>query len=191
MSGFTVDWFSRRSGFFTETLGKNKLTRCLEIGCFEGRSAVWMVQNLLNAEGHLYCLDTWKGGPKGTDMVAVENRFLNNTKPFSSQITVLKGTSFEGLVGLLAKEQETFDFIYIDGSHTAWDVLADCVLAWRLLKVGGIMAMDDYMWGKDTLGDRSPFPAVNAFLETHGRFLNVLHKDYQVWVKKKNDDQDD
>lgn len=32
--------------------------------------------------------------------------------------------------------------VYIDGSHWAKDVLTDAVMAWRLLKEGGVMILD-------------------------------------------------
>ncbi|MCZ6464828.1 MAG: class I SAM-dependent methyltransferase [Proteobacteria bacterium] len=46
------------------------------------------------------------------------------------------------LEGLL----EAGDFIYIDGCHEAACVLLDAVLSWDLLKVGGTMIFDDYVW---------------------------------------------
>ena len=47
-----------------------------------------------------------------------------------------------------AEVSGAFDFIYIDGSHMRVDVLLDAVLAWQLLKPGGIMALDDYEWNE-------------------------------------------
>ena len=44
------------------------------------------------------------------------------------------------------------DFIYVDGSHQAHDVLCDAILSFKLLRVGGIVCFDDYLWG------RSAFP---------------------------------
>ena len=32
--------------------------------------------------------------------------------------------------------------IYVDGSHVPQDVLTDAVMAWKLLKQGGIMILD-------------------------------------------------
>ena len=32
--------------------------------------------------------------------------------------------------------------VYIDGSHRPEDVLTDAVMAWKLLKEGGIMILD-------------------------------------------------
>ena len=39
---------------------------------------------------------------------------------------------------------ETFDLIYIDGSHTAWAVLIDLAYCAAILDVGGMMIIDDY-----------------------------------------------
>ncbi len=45
---------------------------------------------------------------------------------------------------LLLQEQEgQFDFIFIDGWHTFDHTLLDCFYATRLLRVGGILAIDD------------------------------------------------
>ena len=38
---------------------------------------------------------------------------------------------------------QKYDIIYIDGSHEARDVLEDAVLAYRLLKIGGLLIFDD------------------------------------------------
>ena len=38
----------------------------------------------------------------------------------------------------------SFDLAYIDGSHRASEVVVDVSLAWRLLKRGGLMLLDDY-----------------------------------------------
>lgn len=83
----------------------------------------------------------------------------------------------------------SFDFIYIDGSHQAPDVLADAVLAFRLLRVGGVMAFDDYLWaenlpyGKDPI--RSPKLAIDAFTNIYTRKLTVLSAPlYQLYMQK-------
>ena len=38
-----------------------------------------------------------------------------------------------------------FDQIYIDGSHHSPDVILDLCLAYRLLKKGGVLILDDYI----------------------------------------------
>jgi predicted O-methyltransferase YrrM len=60
------------------------------------------------------------------------------------QVEIIKGDSFSALVKLNQEKKIEFDFIYIDGSHAACDVMSDAVLAWKLLKENGIMIFDDY-----------------------------------------------
>jgi hypothetical protein len=63
-------------------------------------------------------------------------------------------------------------------------VLADAVLAWPLLKPGGLVCFDDYGWWLDPAPERSPKLAVDAFLAVMRGRCEVLKKDYQVWVRK-------
>ena len=41
-----------------------------------------------------------------------------------------------------------FDFVFVDGSHFADDVVVDALEAWRVTKTGGLLAFHDY--GEDT-----------------------------------------
>ena len=87
--------------------------------------------------------------------------------PLSSKVRVFPTTSERALVALLGElhsghdrsdgrgdggdEKNSggdglFDLVYIDGSHSAKDVLLDSLLAWRLLRPGGAMIWDDYEW---------------------------------------------
>ena len=45
---------------------------------------------------------------------------------------------------MIISDINNFDLIYIDASHYAPDVLSDAVLAFKLLKPGGILIFDDY-----------------------------------------------
>ena len=48
------------------------------------------------------------------------------------------------IYALLAEgRQGSFDFIYVDASHRAPDVLLDAVLAFQLLRIGGLIIFDD------------------------------------------------
>ena len=51
---------------------------------------------------------------------------------------------------------ESFDIIYIDGSHAVNDVLEDAVLSFRLLKPEGILIFDDYRWVGALVRGREP-----------------------------------
>jgi predicted O-methyltransferase YrrM len=97
------------------------------------------------------------------------------------------------LAKLLASGKEGFfDFIYVDGSHQAPDVLCDAVMSFRLLRPGGIIAFDDYLWqeplpyGADPI--RSPKIAIDAFTNIYCRKITVLSMHlYQLYVRKLSD----
>jgi predicted O-methyltransferase YrrM len=77
-----------------------------------------------------------------------------------------------------------YDFIYIDGSHVARDVLTDACMAWQLLTKGGIMVFDDYLWGdpRDTL--HRPKLAIDAFINIFAEDLTVLHVGNQLAIMR-------
>jgi predicted O-methyltransferase YrrM len=54
-----------------------------------------------------------------------------------------RGDSSVHVLPHLLREDKRFDLIYIDGSHLFEEVLIDCYYCTRLLREGGIMALDD------------------------------------------------
>lgn len=139
-------------------LDTDKQLFCIEVGCFEGRSTLWFADKLLqHHESFLYCIDTWKGGEEvervklNYDMKLVERNFIKNiaAHPRHLQIKVMKDSSNRGLASLF-DYANAVDFIYLDGSHTQKDTLVDLVLALNLIKVGGMIIVDDYMNGMST-----------------------------------------
>ena len=80
--------------------------------------------------------------------------------------------------------------VYVDGGHGAPDVLADAVLAFRLLRVGGLMIFDDYLWGRDPERPddilRTPKPAIDAFLNVHWHAMRIVAGKpvYQLYARK-------
>lgn len=110
----------------------------LEIGVFEARTSVFLLDSILNIElpnrprGILHCIDPDITENGRTNLFHHDNYVLYNS------------TSFVTLVDLIQKDTTKFDFIYVDGEHNACGLLEDLVLSWKLLKVGGIMLIDDY-----------------------------------------------
>lgn len=191
---FTRDWFAHAQAeqvwrAVIPLMARRK--SALEIGAFEGRASVWIVENILEDGGFLTCIDTWGGGEEHTDInfEEVEARFARNSrraeeKNPTKQIFTRKAESVTLMARWVGDMQGDFDFIYIDGSHRAPDVLADAVLAWRLLAVGGVMVFDDYVWGdpRDIL--HRPKLAIDAFINTFAEHLQVLHIGAQAIIIK-------
>ena len=158
---FTEDWFSDNIPNWERVLepyrGK-KDVHYLEVGVFEGRAA-------------------------GLD-AQTESRVLANLKAsgFKGKTTTLVGFSEETLRDLPA---ECCDIIYIDGSHQAAHVLADTVLAWRLLKPGGLLIFDDYQWKRDQPAELRPRTAIDAFISANRGEIEVVLRDYQLIIRKQ------
>jgi predicted O-methyltransferase YrrM len=76
---------------------------------------------------------------------------------------------------------DTYDFIYIDGCHSTVNVLEDAVHAFRLLKMGAIMAFDDYLWDHPKSQPAwTPKKAIDAFLKVYSHEIELLHRGYKV-----------
>ena len=150
----------------------------LEIGCYEGRATVWLLEN---TKAILTVIDTFEGSKEHGDESTLFDRFSENIKPFNGRIWVLEGTSQDRLKML---DRDYYDFIYIDGSHQASDVLEDAVLAFPLLKSGGMIIFDDYTWGVGMPFYDIPAPGIDAFLTVYGNQIKVLEQNSQVILLK-------
>ena len=190
---YTKDWFKYGPQVWGQLIPYLPARKnFLEIGSVEGRSAVWTIENMVEDGGEIYCIDTWEGGDEHTpeDIAGVEERFHQNITLVRSKfpnraVVSLRGTSVEGLAGLLAHKKQ-FDFIYIDGSHIAKDVLTDACMAWPLLKDTGFMVFDDYRWRPPGFTHlQRPKIAVDTFVNIFEDELIVTHIGYQFIVRKE------
>jgi predicted O-methyltransferase YrrM len=193
---FTNDWFNQTASLpvWRQLISNNKPTRILEIGSFEGRSTCWLIENCTTSSQsdiEICCVDSWEGGiehqkgaQKEAEMSDVEKRFDRNISIAKSQVTFgvnirkIKNYSQIALPLLMAEgKYEFFDLIYVDGSHQAPDVLTDAIMSFQILKVGGVMIFDDYLWSMDRPGTQDvlkmPKPAIDAFLNIFQRKMSI------------------
>lgn len=188
---FSSDWFSVNIPNWLLTFEDYKLQeretlKALEIGSFEGASSVFLLSEFENM--HLTCVDTWQGSEEniGHDgLESIEQKFDENLREHASRIQKFKGTSFSFFESIDSKPQ--YDFIYIDGSHHVDDVVVDAVRGFNLLKVGGIMIFDDYLWDFYPNAKDNPCAAVNAFLRLKRGDLDVIYIGGQVHITKTRD----
>src|SRR5262249_39721211 len=109
---FSEDWVTYNitvwEWMFDRFKGREKLSY-FGIGAFEGRSAIWMLENVLtHPTARMTAVDIFFGD--------LEKKFRENLEKSGSQskVNILKGTSQERLRQLPV---DSFDIIYIDGSH--------------------------------------------------------------------------
>lgn len=170
--------------YLQEFRGKKNL-KFLQIGAYTGDASVWIAENIfISNDCTLIDVDTWQGSNeeihKGFDWLNVEDTYDIKVKRYKN-IIKHKTTSKE----YLSKCNELFDFIYIDGDHTSDGVYQDASLAFPLLKSGGVMALDDYLWNHDTNNpELEPKQGIDKFLKDVKGRIELLYMDYQVWIKK-------
>jgi len=186
---FTQDWFTRNiinwTHFLKELKDKPNL-RFLEIGSYQGRSTVWLLENILTDDtSSITCIDTFEGSAEHLidfqhDLLTLFQVFSHNIYNFKNKVNIIKNNSQIALKQI----NEQYDFIYIDGDHTASSVIEDAILSFSLLKKGGIMIFDDYEWSCHKTPIDDPKAAIDAFLLIYADKINVLLINYQVIIEK-------
>lgn len=181
------DWFSSAQPLFDQMLSPYRAvpSKFLEIGSYEGRSAAWFLDNILtHPKSHLTCVDPCHYGYAAN--------LRSNLSPHVAlgKCRLIPSFSEVAIPKLLSeKAAGTYDFSYVDGCHHSEYVLRDAVFSFLLTKVGGLIAFDDYKWthGGKRPGVWGPKPAIDSFLSVHEGSLEILVKDWQVWVRKIRD----
>lgn len=180
---FTSDWFSTNIPIWTKVLDEMKdkpNLSYLEIGVYEGRSFLWVMDNILtHPSSKATAIDTFD--------IYLENdpevNFRQNLRRsgHEAQVTVIKGSSREKLREL---PLNSFDLIYVDGDHSSKSVLIDAVSAWDLLKEGGLMIFDDYDWPHPIPTEMRPAFALDVFQNLMSDEFQLVLKHYQLIIRK-------
>lgn len=189
----TTNWISRNYQLWADVLAprREEPLRILEIGSWEGRSALFFLNYLPRAS--IVCVDTFAGSVEHRSwplwrrlwqLTGIERRFDRNLAPFAERVQKRKEDSLVAL-GRLAIEGRRFDLVFIDGSHLAIDVYRDGLLAWPLVSAGGIVIFDDY---QRKLGPEKDLPhvGIDAFLEAVKGGYEELFRGHQIIVRKRS-----
>jgi lipopolysaccharide biosynthesis glycosyltransferase/predicted O-methyltransferase YrrM len=191
----TQDWFSFNMSRWRELfpLVTASSPRVLEIGSWEGRSAVFLLTELCAQSGSIVCIDHFDllNTPAGIER---RRKILHNLALTGRPFRVVEAFSVPGLMGVLQEEihseEPGFDWVYIDGSHEADDTFLDGELAWRLARRGAILIFDDYRWNtqpEDSI--HHPKRGIDAFMTLHSGEFDVLSSstEYQMILRKTSD----
>lgn len=194
---YTYNW---NGEFIRNTTNIKNLNLCLEIGCFEGLTSNYIIDNLLGENGKLICVDPL------TDTYLSENlteqdvlnnqtifkyfknqydRFYENTKVQieKNKLELYRKLSSDAYTELIPKYENSFDFIYIDGDHRAEAVYLDAVNCFVLCKKDGLILFDDYLWPALN-GENSTKSGIDKFLsEFEGKYETLLNSS-QYMIKK-------
>jgi hypothetical protein len=185
---FSNDWFTSNIPSWLLTFDECGLAArpridALEIGCFEGRSSLFLVTTF--PQIRITCVDLW-GGSKEIEHHGArssgEENFDANLAPYMDRITKRKGTSMSYFHN--TTERSAFDLIYVDGSHYCDDVMVDALRSFELLKVGGILIFDDYLWRYYRRPTDNPAGPINAFLKLKKGCYRIVRVYWQLVLVK-------
>jgi hypothetical protein len=178
------DWFSDHESIWYNLFKKQNLFKkkinYLEIGSFEGRSTIFVLNNLKNAKINI--VDTFSGSDEHHEInfVKVYKNFLKNTRIFKKRVTINKMPSND----FFKRNFKKFDLIYIDGSHYVKDVMSDCINSFKSLNRNGIIIIDDFMWNYYDNINENPIGAILPFIKKNYSKLNIIHLNYQIIIQK-------
>lgn len=186
---FTTAWADNNIPFVTPVLrrfaeGREQI-RYLEIGAYEGRNLAFM-DWLLPGRLDVTIIDPWFDEALNPEEKyhAVEPRFQRNAAKLSFRaLKTVKGFSTYELPKML-EAGDAFDLIYIDGSHTAWAVTVDLAYCAAMLKIGGIMVLDDYWHDESEIGGPGVKQAVDRFHSIFRRYFEIEAVYRQVVLRK-------
>lgn len=157
--------------------------RVLQIGTYTGDATEWLLNN--REIEVIDDVDTWMGSQEtahgSIDFSEVE-KYYDSRFSENSKVQKNKCTSDEFFYGI--PNDEFYNFIYIDGDHTALQTALDGLNAFRLLQKGGVMAFDDYGWHYNGDPFLEPQKGVDAFLEVCAGRYSLIERGYQVWIQK-------
>ena len=122
--------------YIEEIIKKFSFKKCLEVGMAFGISALYILQN------------------KNTTLISIDP--FQSTQWKNSGVEIVKNLEFDNRHKLieeksyivlpeLLKKEEKYDFIFIDGFHTFDYTLLDFFYSDKLLKINGIIIIDDIL----------------------------------------------
>lgn len=112
--------------------------RCVELGSNRGCSAIAVARLIRTWGGYLTCVDQWQDGPSEV-----------GPQVFADNVVAAGVSDMIGMIHATTHEAATrwaggIDYLYIDADHTVEGCRRDLEDWWPFLRVGGLIAGDDY-----------------------------------------------
>lgn len=168
---------------FGQVIERVRPSLIVEVGSWKGRSAVNMARlcERLNLQTTLICVDTWLGSLENYAKHTDVNRGLHEALKFEAGYPTLHRQFMSNILHaglreriiplpvtstiaarLLAEKAVQADLVYLDASHDYEDCSRDLENYWPLVREGGILFGDDYIFWPGVT------QAVDQFVARHG-----------------------
>lgn len=160
-----------------DLLNIHRPRRCVELGSWRGASALAITLTIRAWGGTLTCVDTWMGAVAyGGTQLGIPAMLLECATNLvaggvSSSIRLVPSLT---TTAAAAWTDGPVDFLYVDADHSYESTYADLQAWWPHVRVGGLVAGDDY--------DNVMYPGVKQAWDQferdhHQRFLRVATPD--------------
>lgn len=173
------DWFLFKIPlfffYFKVVKKKNSIISILEIGSYEGRSAIFFLNFFKKSK--IICVDPFfDSSYKNLD--EVYHIFIKNMRFFKNfKMKKMVSNKF------FLTNKKYYDLIYIDGSHAAKDVYKDLINSYKFAKINSYILLDDFLWRKNYI-HKSPIDAINLFLKKYNEKIKIIYCFEQMLIQK-------
>tara|TARA_B100000131_G_scaffold251098_1_gene244587 strand:- start:98 stop:679 length:582 start_codon:yes stop_codon:yes gene_type:complete len=131
-----IDLTNRRT--MVDSLDREDFKVGVEVGVRTG----WFVKYMLdNTKMKIYALDPWENNAELTDAENVYKECQDRLAPYGERCEMIKGYSPQASDTF---DDESLDFVYIDGLHDYISVKKDIEAWWKKVRRGGILSGHDY-----------------------------------------------
>lgn len=180
------DWFIEKLPLFIDYFTKNssqkeKTKDILEIGSYEGRSAVFL-NEFFNLKSFT-AVDTWGGSDEHGDkikqkMAGIEKNFDHNLKYFKNIIKKKSKSDH-----FFKENKKYYDLILVDGSHKKFFVTKDLNNSFKYLNKNGYLLIDDFDFIFYNLRDNVASAFIN-FYKKNKSSIKIIYVYQQILIKK-------
>lgn len=184
----SAPWFEKNHYHWHNVFKKldiyNKKLQILEIGSFEGYSALYFLKNFPYST--ITCVDMWQNNEqqKKFNLSKVEINFDKNTKEYKDNLKKYKQSS-DYFFKNTKNKLNYYDIIYVDGDHYYKTVFKDVINSFAALKIDGIMILDDfigYNFYKEY--NKNPIGAIIPFINIYYKKIKILKITQQIIIQK-------
>jgi len=120
-----------RRNDFTQLINKRKYKIGVEIGVYKGIFSNYLLKE--SELDKLYSIDPWRN-IDGSSNLWLAKKCRNKLKQYGNRSIIIETTSMDAVK---AFEDESIDFIYIDGDHSYKATMDDMVSWLPKIKIGG------------------------------------------------------
>lgn len=162
-----------------------------EIGVWQGSFCKFLLKECPNIEKY-YLIDPWRHLDSWNKPLNVENqkfdkiynKLMKELESYSDKVVILRGTTEE----IISKiKDESLDFVYIDGDHTLNGITTDLNLMYPKMKMGSLIAGDDFVSNYNQHGSNFSLtmvkPVVTKFCQDRKLTLFSNHNQF-LFIKK-------